>query len=169
MSKEYSCKKVKNGEICGETNPDKFVKGRYTTCIECKNSYHKDYHKKVVLNKELEKNTTLIEKINQNKGDLGENVYDMVVDVFHTYPIKGIDLCIPMKLKEYEDEMKTFMSKASIIIQGMEKKVNQLINENVKLKEEKNNFKKEKEDLKNSLDSLNEKYGNLLLKYDTGF
>ena len=63
MTKEYFCKQIKDGNICGKTNPIDFPKGRYTMCIDCKNKDHKDYHKKVLLNKELEKNTSLIEKI----------------------------------------------------------------------------------------------------------
>jgi hypothetical protein len=166
MSKEYSCKQLINGEICGETNPEKFIKGRYTACIDCKNKYHKDYHKKVILNKEVERNMTIVERINENRGDLGKNVYDIVVDVFHTYPLKGVGISIPEKLKEYEDEMKRFITKMSIISQGMEKKINQLIDENSRLKEEKNIFKKESEDLKISLDQLSEKYTSILHKID---
>jgi uncharacterized protein YaaN involved in tellurite resistance len=167
MSKEYICKQIKDGEICGETNVDKFIKGRYSTCIECKNKYLQEYRKKAIAAKELEMNMTIVERINQNKGDLGKNIHDMMTDMYWTYPIKDIGIALPVKLKEYEDEMKNFISKASNIMQGMEKKLEHLIKENTKLKEENIKIKENKEDLKNSLEQLNEKYGTLLLKYDT--
>jgi hypothetical protein len=167
MSKEYLCKQIKDGEICGETNVENFTKGRYSKCIECKNKYHKDYHKKVVAAKELEMNMIIVERINQNKGDLGKNIHDMIDDMFHTYPLKSIGIALPVKLKEYEDEMKNFISKVSNIMQGMDKKLEHLIKENTKIKEENIKIKENKEDLKNSLEQLNEKYGTLLLKYDT--
>jgi hypothetical protein len=63
MSKEYHCVQVNDEKICNETNPDKFIKGRYTTCINCKNKYLKEYRQKVKNSKELESNMNLIEKI----------------------------------------------------------------------------------------------------------
>ena len=57
MSKVYFCKQEKEGKICSESNPDKFPKGRYSICKECKRNHYninrdiilerkKDYHQK---------------------------------------------------------------------------------------------------------------------------
>jgi hypothetical protein len=169
MSKEYYCKQLINDKPCGKTNSEEFVKGRYTCCIDCKNRYHKNYHKKVVSAKEIEMNMTLVERINENKGDLGKNVHNMIVDIYQTYPLQGIGIAIPVKLKEFEDDIVNFKTSISIIMRGMDKKIDQLIKENLSLREEKENLKKNNEDLKSDIDELNEKYGKLILKYDTSF
>jgi len=44
MSKVYFCTKLTFGGFqCGETDPEKFPKGRYSECKECKNRYSRDY------------------------------------------------------------------------------------------------------------------------------
>ncbi len=37
MPKGYCCKRIVNGELCGETDPGKFSPGRYTACKACRN------------------------------------------------------------------------------------------------------------------------------------
>jgi hypothetical protein len=160
----YECKQEKNGEICGISDPEKFVKGRYTMCIDCKNEYHKKYHKKVLASKEVEMNMTIVEKINENRGDLGKNVHDMVVDIYQTYPLEGVGIAIPGKLKEFEDDIIDFKMNILNLISKMDKKIENLVKENETVKEEKENLKKNNTDLKNQLDTLNEKYFNLLVK-----
>ena len=36
MPKEFICRQIKNGELCGETNPENFSSGRYTACKSCR-------------------------------------------------------------------------------------------------------------------------------------
>lgn len=36
MTKEYLCKNTINEVICGEKNPEKFIKGRYGICKKCR-------------------------------------------------------------------------------------------------------------------------------------
>lgn len=164
-ARSYNCKQEKNGEICGEINPDKFLKGRYTMCIECKNNYHKKYHKKVLAAKEIEMNMTIVERINENRGDLGKNVHDMVVDIYQTYPLEGVGIAIPGKLKEFEDDILEFKSDILNLLFKMDKKIENLVKENETLKEEKENLKKNNTDLKNRLDQLNDSYSKVLVKY----
>jgi hypothetical protein len=164
MSKEYHCVQVNDEKICNETNPDKFIKGRYTTCINCKNKYLKEYRQKVKNSKELESNMNLIEKINENKGDLGENVYEMMVDMFHTKPIKGLDIAIPGKIQEIEDNICEFIKKSSLILVGMEKNINSLVEENKNLKNKEKDLKKDYDKIKREYEELFDKYNELLFK-----
>jgi hypothetical protein len=36
MSKQHFCKKYRDNILCGEKDPEKFEKGRYSICNECK-------------------------------------------------------------------------------------------------------------------------------------
>ena len=36
MSKQHFCKKYKDNILCGEKDPEKFEKGRYSICNDCK-------------------------------------------------------------------------------------------------------------------------------------
>lgn len=165
-SKVHLCKQDKDGKVCGETNPEMFSKGRYTNCIKCRNTYHKKYHKKVVAYKEIEMNMTIIERINENRGDLGKNIHDMIIDIFQTHPLEDMGIAVPMKIKELEDNILSFKNDILNILLGMDRKVDKLFNENEKLKEEKDKLKKDNEDLKTKLDDLNRNYLKNLLKYD---
>lgn len=43
MPKVYCCKQIVNGETCGESDPAKFIEGRYTTCRVCRSQLQKKY------------------------------------------------------------------------------------------------------------------------------
>lgn len=51
----YLCTKTKDFFTrCGETNPEKFIQGRYSTCKDCKKSYDRTVYKvkKMLVNEE---------------------------------------------------------------------------------------------------------------------
>ena len=63
MPKEYFCKQLKELEICGENNPDKFEPGRYSTCRECRKNFVKDYNKGIREEERKKKEGEIIDKI----------------------------------------------------------------------------------------------------------
>ena len=48
MPKQHFCKMIKGDLPCGETDPVKFGKGRYTACKECRNAYVKNHISKKI-------------------------------------------------------------------------------------------------------------------------
>lgn len=48
MPKTYFCKQYINGEACGESDPSKFIEGRYSTCRECRSRLQKKYTNKKI-------------------------------------------------------------------------------------------------------------------------
>jgi hypothetical protein len=44
MPKQYFCKMLKGDVACGEIDPTKFPKGRYTACKDCRYTYVKNYN-----------------------------------------------------------------------------------------------------------------------------
>jgi len=66
--KKYNCKKLIENKICGETNPDNFIKGRYTVCKRCTKLNLKEYKEKQKLEKK-------------------RNIVDPIDDYIHNKPI----------------------------------------------------------------------------------
>jgi hypothetical protein len=64
MSRTYLCTKLSFGGFqCGETDPEKFPKGRFSECKECKNRYIREYSN----NKRHEGINNVVEKIDPKK------------------------------------------------------------------------------------------------------
>jgi hypothetical protein len=165
-ARSYICENIKNGKICGESNYENFTKGRYTTCNQCKKEYLREYRIKVKKVKEFEKNTSIIERIDNNMGSLGENIHTMVNDVINETPLKGIGISLPGKLQEFEDNMMINNTKINIILLAMEKKIDSLVKENENLKEIEKDLKKDNGNLKRDFEQLFDKYSALITKYE---
>jgi hypothetical protein len=57
MPKVYFCKNIKSSSvICGETDPDRFEKGRYSTCRACRASSQKSKKEEIKVKEIDEKN-----------------------------------------------------------------------------------------------------------------
>lgn len=129
MSKEYLCKAVlESGEICNETAPDKFSKGRYTICIDCKRKYHRTHSKKQYEAKKIEFSLNPIENLNENIGKIGDNMKRLIEDMIYTYPFKGIGIAIPEKFIEFQNSFNELNDTLFL-------KITELRNENYYLKE----------------------------------
>jgi hypothetical protein len=141
--KIYLCKQIKDSKICGETNSEKFQKGRYSSCKECRNSYIRDYNKRLYEEEKSVKNMNLTKKITDGKGDLGKNVHDLIIHILETYPLDGIGIALPMKFEDLETERiqdytrnKDRIDELEIEIERIQKKFKILETENQDLKKE---------------------------------
>lgn len=92
MPKLYLCKQIKSDNtVCGETNPDKFQLGRYTTCKECRKIYLKKF-------KEEQKVSKFIEKVENFE------VYEIIEKSYDVLPISN-DKSVKEILNEQKKEL----------------------------------------------------------------
>jgi len=95
VSKIYFCDKTVNFKVCGETNPENFIEGRYSTCKKCRNKYVREIYK--------EKKTSKNEEFNKIV-DPSSNIRTLIVDTIKNCPI--IDgKSIEYKIKSAEDDI----------------------------------------------------------------
>jgi hypothetical protein len=140
MSKEYYCNQRIGKEVCGESDPSKFQKGRYSSCKECRNKYIRNYNKQLREEEKIVKKMEITDKITENKGDLGNNVHNLIVHILETYPLRNIGIALPIKL----EDIKTDMIKDYTYLKGkneesetkLQKQINTLKQENTMLKNE---------------------------------
>jgi hypothetical protein len=142
MSKEYFCKQMNGLELCGETDPEKFSIGRFSSCKKCRNNYAKEYHKKVKEDLRNEKEMEHIEKIDSNNGNLGQNIKNLIIDTIHQYPLfEGVTI------NERIEKGEKITSEYMINIQDKFNKITNMINnidkENKMLKIENDHLRKE--------------------------
>jgi hypothetical protein len=94
-TKVYFCTKTKNFKVCGETDPSKFVDGRYSTCKECRNKYVRDYNKEKKLNEAEEKNKEI---------DPSANIRYLIIDTIRHAPIMD-GHSVEEKIRGNEDDI----------------------------------------------------------------
>lgn len=82
MPKVYFCDKIFEGKVCGETNQDKFEKGRYSLCKECKK-------KQVYQIRKSKKEEDKDKKIKE--VDLEGNLREIAADTIMKIPLKNGD------------------------------------------------------------------------------
>jgi hypothetical protein len=152
MSKSYYCKEIKEKEICGETDPDKFPKGRYSTCKECRNFFVRDYNRKLKTEEKIVKKMEITDKISENRGELGKNIHDLIVHILETYPLNGIGIALPVKIEDIETVAIQDYTRNKDRIEDIEK---DLIKEIKHLKQENTNLKHELFELKKVLINKN--------------
>ncbi len=152
MSKEYFCKQLKGKEICGETIPNKFPKGRYSSCKECRKSYVRKYNKQLHEEEKIVKKMEITDKISENRGDLGKNIHDLIVHILETYPLKNIGIALPVKIDDLEIKLIQDYTRNKDRIEDTETELQKQINT---LKQENINIKKELHELKIKLSKNN--------------
>lgn len=142
MPKKHFCKQYRNEVLCGEKDPEKFEKGRYSICNECK-----------------KKQIYAIQKAKKEKQKIDE-----VISIGSS--IKGEDLKdIILKVPLYNGE--TIMENFKSVIDSID---NQRIkhNDSVNIMNLTISvFQKNQNDLQKKYDDLNKKYEDLM-KYCVG-
>ena len=136
--KVYFCTKTKDFKFCGETDPEKFVQGRYSTCKECRNAYVREYNKEKKQSEAEEKNKEV---------DPSSNIRYLIVDTIKNAPIiEGYS--VESKLRGNEDDISEVLCKNVKDLENLKKdmyeetrkmmnKITELENEIIKLKSEK--------------------------------
>jgi hypothetical protein len=152
MSKEYFCNRIKENKICGETNPGKFPKGRYSACKECRNTYVRNYNKQLCEEEKIVKKMELTNKISENRGDLGKNIHDLIVHILETYPLRNIGIALPVKIDDLEIKLIQDYTRNKDRIEDTETELQKQINT---LKQENTTIKKELYELKIKLSKNN--------------
>jgi len=157
MSKEYFCRQIKGLDLCGETDPKKFAKGRYSSCKECRNEYGKNYNKKLREEERKEKEMDYIEKIDNDKGNLGQNIKNLVVETIHHYPLFE-DGTILQRIEKKEINISEYIFKIQTKFEKYEKELkelkninNEVIKQNELLLKENEHLRKEIINIKNIL------------------
>jgi hypothetical protein len=130
MSKVYFCKQEKDTEICGESNPDNFPKGRYSICKECKLEYHKKQSHQKYLRKKTELTVPIVERMNKNLGDNGTNTKELLVQTLSYDIIDTIGMTIPEKFIELETKYNKIFSEMNSQNIELNKKITLLKEEN---------------------------------------
>jgi hypothetical protein len=142
MSKEYFCRQINGLKLCGETDPKNFSIGRFSTCKSCRNNYAKEYHKKVKEDLRLDKETESIDRIDSEKGNLGQNIKNLIIDTIHQYPLfEGVTINERIEkgekiTSEYMINIQDKFSRISTMINNVEKENKLLKNENDHLRKE---------------------------------
>jgi hypothetical protein len=149
VEKSYYCKQMKEGYSCGETDPEKFQKGRFSACKECRNSYIREYNKRLYEEEKLVKKMEIPVKITEGRGDLGKNVHDLIINILETYPLKDIGIALPIKFQDIEIEMVQDYTRHKNRIDELEEKFNKLQSKILNLEKENQDLKKEIIELKN--------------------
>lgn len=148
----YFCKQKINGkEICGKTNPDDFSKGRYTTCKECRLAYVRDYNKKLVEEEKSIKQMSNVEKITNNKGDLGKNVHDLIINILETYPLNNIGIALPIKIEDIETNAVQDYMRHKHRLDDLEEELEKIKNKVKFLELENQDLKRNLEKIKNNI------------------
>ena len=149
MSKEYYCKQIIDLEFCGETNPENFDPGRYSSCKSCRKKLNKESSKKIRENARREKEMDNIEKIDNAKGNLGQNIRNLIVDTIHTYPIfEGMNILQRIEKREFSisehmESIQNKFSKYDLLIENITKESKKIKEENIFLKNENEYLRKE--------------------------
>lgn len=137
MPKQYFCKNIINDIVCGETESEKFEKGRYSICKKCRAKSTYDIVKK---KREKEKEV----KITEIKSSI--SITDIAKDTFLKVPVKNGE---------------TIEQNLDSVIRSLNKiemdRVNDtnIMNMNITLFQKKQNeFQKKYDDLKNKYDEL---------------
>jgi hypothetical protein len=101
MPKRYFCKEIKDNKQCGETNLEKFEKGRYSTCKDCKSKY--------VLRKITErKNLELFDKV--RRIDPEEEIRTVVDYALNIKSFDG-DFSIVESIKNINEDNRKILEK----------------------------------------------------------
>jgi hypothetical protein len=135
IAKDYFCIRTIDFKICGEKNPEKFSKGRFSTCKECRNRDVKERYKEHKLDEEEEK---------YRKIDPSADIRYMIVDTIKNTPI--IDgKSVEDKIKGNEDDITDVLVKGSKDLENFSEEIYKIISG---LRSEIHNLKKEIADLK---------------------
>jgi hypothetical protein len=130
MSKVYFCKQQKDSEICGESNPDNFPKGRYSICKDCKLEYHKKQSHQKYLRKKAELTVPIVERMNKNLGDNGSNTKELLLQTLSYDLIGSMELTIPEKFIELETKCNKIYNEMNSQNIELNKKITLLKTEN---------------------------------------
>ena len=154
MPKEYYCKQLKGFFTCGETEPSKFEKGRYTTCRECRKNFMKEYNKEQREEIRKDKEMEVIDKIDSNKGDLGKNMQTLIVNTIQDFPVYE-GYTILEKIEKREFIMSDFTNNLQLKHENYNKNINNIIKENESLKREIESLRNEIIQIKSILQNKN--------------
>ena len=93
-TKVYYCNKSENFKVCGETNPENFPVGRYSTCKNCRNKSVREFNKEKKMEYNEEKNKVI---------DPSANIRYLIVDTIRNAPIiDGQSIEAKIKNNEYD-------------------------------------------------------------------
>jgi len=139
--KVYFCTKTKDFKVCGETDPEKFVQGRYSTCKECRNAYVREYNKEKKQSEAEEKNKEI---------DPSANIRYLIVDTIRNLPV--IDgHSVESKLRGNEDDISEVLCTNSDNLENLKtdiyKEMRNMMNKIMELENEIIKLKTEKKDL----------------------
>jgi hypothetical protein len=137
MPKVYFCTKVVDFKTCGETNPDNFPSGRYSTCKTCRNKNVRDYNKEKKILESEESN---------KKTDPSHNIRNLIIDTINYTPIVN-GKSVYDKFQDIDYDVTDVLNKCTNDLDEYKKQMNK---EFTKLMEEIKELKKEIFDLKNS-------------------
>lgn len=113
MPKVYFCTKIKNFTTCGETNPENFPSGRYSTCKDCRNKYVRDYNKD-------KKDETNEEKSKQIESK--NNIRYLIMDTIYNTPIIN-NKSIENKIRDIDDDISQVLETCSTDLEKFKKQV----------------------------------------------
>lgn len=135
--KEYFCKQINGLEVCGETNPEMFPLGRYSSCKKCRNKSVREHLQELRQVEKEKENIEYLEKF-ENPNDIKMFVHDTIL----RYPLiegKSVNRCIEdiendilFGFKNVDNTFKEYNS----LIEKLSKKVEEVITENQLLKKE---------------------------------
>ena len=137
MPKQHFCKNIENNIICGEIEPEKFEKGRYSICKKCRTRTTYNIVKK---KRETEKEV----KLTEIKSNI--SITDIAKDTFLKVPVKNGETI--------EQNLDSVIRSLNKIEMDRTNDVN-LMNLNITLFQKKQNeFQKNYDDLKKKYDEL---------------
>jgi hypothetical protein len=113
MPKVYFCTKIKNFATCGETNPDNFPPGRYSTCKECRNKYVREYNKD-------KKDEVDEEKSKQIESH--HNIRYLIIDTICNTPIIS-GKSIENKIRDNDDDISQVLETCGNGLENFKKQV----------------------------------------------
>ena len=152
LEKEYFCKKTieSTHSICGETDKDKFVKGRFSCCISCRNQYMKKYNKQIYEIKKSEMSYSTVQKLNRCVENLGDDVKEMITGIVVSETLPSMNLPIKLQLDDIEDKF----IQNSKYFDLLNKKINELSDDNRKLREKNISLENRIAEIQNSISYL---------------
>jgi hypothetical protein len=139
MPKVHFCKKLVNGNICGQRDPDNFESGRYSICKECK-----------------KKEIYAIQKSKREKEKLNEVI--SIDSVIKSSDIKDTVLKVPLLNGETIKENFEGVIRSIDDLRIKHNESINIMNLNITI------FQKQQNDLQTKYDNLKEKY-DAILKY----
>lgn len=128
MPKVYFCRQEINSEICGETNPENFEVGRYSSCRKCRAKYH-ERKRKTKKEEVIETSVEILDPLKNIRYVIEDTVRRIPLLEGQTIPDKILNIDADIselviansELKEKMNELFDYIKKLELEIQLLKK------------------------------------------------